>query len=269
MYIKTCKHCKKELTFENRFQFSAHNTNCDKNPAKILRKLKKLSKYEDHLVNCINCNTQFIVNCTKRDLKKKNHRLCCTRKCANTHINISEETKLKISNSINIKKSSCEIYYKTCLVCKKVFVSKHLNGGKKHCSKECTSKTLSALGIISGRKSAAKQSENRRSKNEIEFANLCIAKFQNVECNVPLFNGWDADVIIHDIKFAILWNGKWHYEKLTQKHSVKQVQNRDNIKINEIIKYGYTPYIIKDLGNDKNIVFKEFEKLLGITVLPR
>lgn len=38
-----------------------------------------------------------------------------------------------------------------------------------------------------------------------------------------MFNGWDADIIIEDLKIAILWNGKWHYEKITEKHSVSQV----------------------------------------------
>ena len=32
-----------------------------------------------------------------------------------------------------------------------------------------------------------------------------------------IFNGWDADIILTDLKIAILWNGKWHYEKLTKK----------------------------------------------------
>jgi hypothetical protein len=80
--------------------------------------------------------------------------------------------------------------------------------------------------------------------------------------NEPIFNGWDADIIIEDYKIAVLWNGKWHYEKITKKHSVAQVQNRDKIKIKEIIKTGYTPYIIKDMGREnKEFVIEEFNKL--------
>ena len=79
-----------------------------------------------------------------------------------------------------------------------------------------------------------------------------------------MFNGWDADVIIEDIKTAILWNGKWHYVQLTEKHSVKQVQNRDSIKIEEIIKSGYTPYIIKDMGKyNPAFVEEEFNKFIA------
>lgn len=73
----------------------------------------------------------------------------------------------------------------------------------------------------------------------------------------------DADVIIEDLKIAVLWNGKWHYEKITEKHSVVQVQNRDKIKISEIKKAGYIPYIIKDVGkNKKAFVESEFKKFI-------
>lgn len=61
----------------------------------------------------------------------------------------------------------------------------------------------------------------------------------------------------------MLWNGKWHYEKITKNHSVKQVQNRDKIKIEEIKKAGYIPYIIKDNGKyNTNKVENEFNLLL-------
>ena len=109
------------------------------------------------------------------------------------------------------------------------------------------------------------KSQNRRSKNEIAFCELCEDYFgkDKVLHNKPMFNGWDADIIIHDIKYAILWNGRWHYEKLASKHSVKQVQNRDKIKINEIINFGYIPYVIKDMGShNEEFVKNEFDKFI-------
>lgn len=263
MYINTCKYCKKELEFDNRFQFSAHNTSCEMNPTKIERDRKNKQKKEisTYEVKCIKCKQLYLISTTCSQFERGDYSKHCTRKCANTHI-LSEQTKLKISNAVTILNTS-SVYFKNCIVCEKLFTV-HIKHSKKCCSKECTTKRLSETGVISGRKSAASQSLNRRSKNEIEFANLCIAIFKNVECNVPIFNGWDADIIIHDLKIAVLWNGKWHYEKITQKHSVTQVQNRDKIKTNEITKFGYTPYIIKDLGNDKDIVLKEFEKFCSI-----
>lgn len=103
----------------------------------------------------------------------------------------------------------------------------------------------------------------KRSKNEILFAELCEERFSDVKCNEPIFNGWDADIIIEDLKVAVLWNGKWHYEKVTRSHSLEQVQNRDKIKLKEIESAGYTPYVIKDMGKaDPIFVRMEFEKLL-------
>lgn len=115
-----------------------------------------------------------------------------------------------------------------------------------------------------GCKAAKTQSETRRSKNEILFAELCSKEF-SIETNECIFNGWDADVIIPSLKIAVLWNGKWHYEKITQKHSVLQVQNRDRMKIKEIEKAGYIPYVIKDMGkHNPNFVRSEFEKFYKI-----
>ena len=114
-----------------------------------------------------------------------------------------------------------------------------------------------------GKKSANSQKDVRRSKNEIEFCKLCESKFDLVRHNESIFNGWDADILIYDIKLAILWNGKWHYEKITKQHSVEQVQNRDKIKIKEIQKHNWTPYIIKDMGKyNLSFVRQEFDKLL-------
>jgi hypothetical protein len=95
------------------------------------------------------------------------------------------------------------------------------------------------------------------------FFEYCKITFGSVENNLPIFNGWDADIIIHDYKIAVMWNGVWHYKKVRKNHSVPQVQNRDKLKIKEIINFGYTPYVIEDLGKfSKKKVELEFEKLL-------
>ena len=131
------------------------------------------------------------------------------------------------------------------------------------CSTECENKLVIDGSHIGGRQSANLQA--RRSKNEIAFCEMCEEYFgkENVVHNAPLFNGWDADVIITNLKLAILWNGPWHYKKVTKTHNLKQVQDRDKIKINEISKCGFEPYIVKDVGkgNKKSKVLEEFEKL--------
>ena len=116
---------------------------------------------------------------------------------------------------------------------------------------------------LGGRHSVEIQGDKRRSKNEIEFCKFCEEYFDNVKHNECIFNGWDADVIIKDIKFAVLWNGPWHYKQITKSHSVKQIQNRDKIKIKEIKESGWTPYIIKDMGKaNKDFVKEKFDEFL-------
>lgn len=103
-------------------------------------------------------------------------------------------------------------------------------------------------------------SVKRRSKNEELFYQLCTNEYVNVKHNEPVFDGWDADVLLPDYKVAVLWNGKWHYEKITEKHSVKQVQNRDRIKVETITRLGWKPYIIKDMGKyNVDFVQTQFE----------
>ena len=112
-----------------------------------------------------------------------------------------------------------------------------------------------------GRKSVEIQSENRRSKNEIYFANLCKKHFSNILTNKSIFNGWDADVILVDEKIAVLWNGVWHYKTICKEMPVEKTQARDKIKLTEIIKCGYVPYIIRDMGHaNKEFVESEFNK---------
>lgn len=142
---------------------------------------------------------------------------------------------------------------KTCKKCNATFISK--------CGNYCVT-CLPEMRRLAGCRSAESQANIRRSKNEILFADLCKQKFQTVKENAPIFNGWDADVVIEDIKTAVLWNGKWHYEKLADKHSVLQVQNRDKIKLNEIQKAGYKAIVIEDRGKyNPEFVQNKFDSL--------
>lgn len=188
---------------------------------------------------CPLCDKKFIVCWAHR--KQKN----CSVECVN-------------KKRAERKKNKTE---KICELCNKIFVvfgNKKTTLRQRFCGKSCAS---SHNGKIGGLKSAICQ--NKRSKNEIYFGELCRQKFKEVKFNNPIFNGWDADIIIEDLKIAILWNGKWHYEKITAKHSVEQVQNRDKIKLKEIIKSGYIPYVVKDMGKEnKKFVKKEFEKFI-------
>ncbi len=189
---------------------------------------------------------------------------------------LSESTKKKISESVKrtlVNKKLEKL--NTTLICPQCGneYKPHLKTDghiyyPKFCSKECSIKYHHDLHVNIGKKVASKLSESKRSKNEMLFCSLCEKYFDTVTHNDPIFNGWDADVLIWDLKVAVLWNGKWHYEKIMDKHSVKQVQNRDSIKIEEIKRFGWFPYVIKDLGKYNPKFVKEqfdlFIKTAGI-----
>lgn len=178
---------------------------------------------------CVDCGKELII------YKRASSKTCRCDNCRKNHIR-----QRRLQYRLNFLNNDYEIHF-----------------GRKY-SKE------SWLALHNGGcKGIQHQSDLRRSKNEIEFCKLCEEYFNNVKHNKCIFNGWDADIIIEDIKFAVLWNGPWHYKQITKSHSVKQIQNRDKIKIKEIKESGWTPYIIKDMGKaNKDFVKEKFDEFL-------
>ena len=217
-------------------------------------------------VSCENCKKKFIKR-YNQILKSENN--FCSRSCSaifNNHKRgpMSEETKRKITQKMKIKNYNKHVMFldtKNCSECGKIFeYNIHNSRGEyreiNYCSNKCIGKVG---GRIGGKISAALNV--RRSKNEIYFADLCIELLGDKEVltNEPMFDGWDADVIIPKYKLAILWNGIWHYQKVREKHSLEQVQSRDRIKAKIIEKYDYKLYIIKDMGRyNKKFVEEQF-----------
>lgn len=243
-----CKFCNKEIN-GNRGTLTVHERNCKSNPEVI----KRLSG---------NCDY-----CGKHHNGLYGSGRFCSSKCAR---GFSTKAKRKEINEAVSKTLTKPVITedRLCLICDSIF-NIDVNSNVKCCSRKCSSK----LQVITlrerdpehyvklGRKGAS--SQNKRSKNEMVFYDLCYSKFNNVIHNEPMFNGWDADVILLDEKIAISWNGKWHYEKITEKHSIKQVQNRDKIKDKVIKQYGFKHYIIKDMGSYNPVfVHHEFEKFI-------
>lgn len=288
-----CEHCgitftvaKKLITQEIK-QNRGRNKFCSK-------KCKYESSVSSVQTKCSNCGKEITISRSVYDKSISKH-FFCNKSCAasfnNTIRDVNEDTRKKISSSLakyhslhsktqsHIVKKEKKCKEKICKVCGKTYTSKTIGSTKVVCSKECseylhkhykdfipeeTIDKLKTCGSIGGRNSVLIQGDTRRSKNEKYFCELCEKHFKNVKHNIPVFNGWDADIIIEDIKVAILWNGKWHYNKITENHSLVQVQNRDKIKIEEIIKCGYKPYIIKDMGKyNPRFVEKEFNKFIA------
>lgn len=282
-----CKICDK--LFEKKQSLGAHivSAHTDHNKRKYIIIEKKCRKCDNVF------NVKRILDKNGKEFISKKEKRFCSRKCANSHVH-DNDSKNKISIGVKAKlkeyklicdicnnefiskskfakhcknkiklahkannsiKQSCLIYNLKCCLCKNNFETK--NKDRKYCL-PCLHKVAGSIG---GKKSVSLQ--NRRSKNEAYFADLCKLHFKNVETNASIFNGWDADIIIHGSRIAIMWNGPWHYKKINKQHSLLQVQNRDNIKINEIKKCEYTPYVIKDLGKQcKKKVELEFTKFL-------
>lgn len=267
-YVKhdyVCEFCNKKF-FTYKHAFAYHVNRCHYNP-------ESASYLRERTIICIKCGSPFIIKCTDSQFEKGAYRKYCSTKCSQSRI-MTGDRKAKISSSLYTHYGTFAHEKIYCVCCGKLLSDNNITGYCINCirthykefreqfplSDDAKSKLSAA-----GRKGMATQAEVRRSKNEVAFCNLCEQYFSNVEHNVPIFNGWDADVIIHDIKYAVLWNGKWHYEKITADHSVEQVQTRDRIKINEIIKCGYTPYIIKDVGKHKeSFVREEFDKFIKL-----
>ena len=225
------------------------------NAEKAEKKFGKLKKFD---VLCKKCGKEFEVEEREKLFPvKKNY--YCSRGCANSRDH-SDETKQKIRKSL-VKDYTEFIKKYKCLNCGKEFEDwKERKFCSVQCSNNWSNKNDIEKAIKGGRKSVL--SQNKRSQNEIYFGSLCSETFKNVKFNEPMFNGWDADVILEDYKLAILWDGNWHHKQIGLKHSLSQVQNRDKIKLKEIIKFGFTPYIIKDFGKyNKEFVRSEFEKL--------
>jgi len=242
--------------------------------------------HTEHHLHCENCGKDIVVLDNVYRKSKTKH-FFCSNSCSASYNNklrgpVSKEQKRKVRETILSKYSDFnedgklqrKIY--TCKVCSKKY---HLNKNgstRSCCSKECSheyknniKKYLSEEIIEKlrngGQISAVIQGDKKRSKNEIHFCELCEKHFKNVKHNERLFNGWDADVIIEDIKYAIMWNGIWHYKKITNSHSLEKTEERDKLKINEIKNCGYTPYIIKDMGRyDTKFVEEEFQKFINI-----
>lgn len=212
---------------------------------KLLRKtydldVKRLPKIS-RIGNCLICQKEVeYISGREKD------KIFCSKSCANTR-NHSEETKTAIRNTL------ISICVRKDRFCPECGVSmKYKRKSTQSCGKRCARKIFTKTDkgkehyLYIGKLSA--MNSVKRSKNEILFYEMCSNHFKNVEHNNAIFNGWDADIIIHDIKTAVLWNGKWHYEYIRGSQSLLQIQNRDRIKLKEIENYGYTPYVIKDMG---------------------
>lgn len=162
----------------------------------------------------------------------------CSRACANSR---TKSDQLKQLLSTKIAEMSRKLKPKYTKVSRCAICSKWFAGTTKTCSNLCRARRFSDIGKLNA------AAVPRRSKDEIKLFQLCQSYFLNVDHNNPIFNGWDADIIIYDLKIAVLWNGPWHYKSMGHSnHSLLQVQTRDRIKQKEIEALGWKCLIFED-----------------------
>lgn len=209
------------------------------------------------IIKCNKCNEHF-----NQSFSSYNQGHRC-QKCANRMNGIASSEK-RYGNRIKLKET-----LRICEMCKKKFTPKRKES--RFCNKICSN-----LLLISdkeklkenGRKGgliSSKTSPNR-SKAEIYFSELCMEYFTKpaITCNEQFFidkNGgkWDADMIIHHLKIAILYNGIWHYKEVCKNQKFERTVSRDRLKEKIILDNGYTYYIVKDIGKfNKEFVQEQF-----------
>lgn len=219
--------------FYNSQSFNGHKSHCKTHQ---LTKYGSLDKYYTHINNCLNARNAGYLK-YKEELKeqkkmslvnwKKSEPRClccnkimteyygsgqfCSKKCAASR-QPSQKTKERISNSVrNTNKNKTRYaerileYNKNpcyCIICNKPILYEFRH--RKTCSSACLHACRQENARNTHKFNVKK--DGMRSKNEILFCELCEQYFgkENVLHNIPMFNGWDADVIIPKFKLAIL-----------------------------------------------------------------
>lgn len=190
---------------------------------------------------CPKCNAEHTKNGTY-----------CSKKCANSRNwtdedkarkSLSAMTSEKLKTSAKNRGNRVNRIVKQCIGCGTdvEVLETHKRDNVTCGSSACILHQKRQAGMSSA------NSRKNRSQHEIQLFDLVQRHFSNVSHNEPIANGWDADILIHDHRIAILWNGAWHYKQLNlRNHSLEQVVNRDCIKIDEFAKIGWDVLVYQD-----------------------
>ena len=237
---------------------------------------------------CEKCAKEFVVD-VKKENKKKPKRFC-SRSCANGHI-ISEETKEKISksskrffNTKEGKRKAKKVGQKlkqqyidnpelrllqaerimkaqgnsnpsriifTCPVCGKQLELRPYEARKrKFCSGHCRN-------IVNNEKITGSRSKAEIMLEEFLKENYPQIKFKTSERD--LLQGLELDFYFPEIKFAIEWNGIFHYRDVG--HNIKAIQKKDEQKKQLCIEKDIELYIVKDMTSHKKSILQEIKKI--------
>ena len=162
---------------------------------------------------------------------------------------LTKEHKEKISKSIY---NCYEHVTLTCPVCGKQFtVTKARAARRKYCSGSCRNKATNKYKNSTVSK-AEKLLKNAISTN---FPHLFV-KYNDRE----VLNGLELDVYIPSLKYAVEWNGVFHYVDINGK--LENVQSKDIKKKKLCAEKGIRLRVIKDLKSSK----KEIEAGISLVL---
>jgi len=103
MIKRTCEYCKKELKFDNGWQFGAHKVNCEFYPHRARRikriKLSSIDPKKIYKFQCLKCNAEYQLELTDYKFSVGKYSKYCSSKCSHSKT-WSEEHKKKLSEKM-------------------------------------------------------------------------------------------------------------------------------------------------------------------------
>ena len=133
----------------------------------------------------------------------------------------------------------------------------------KFCSRACTPQRNKGSEAYAAMGRAGASALGKRSKGEILFYDLCADRGWSLTHNDPAFEGYDADILIHDHKIAIHYDGPCHRRVIFRGQSLAQIQTRDRRKRAIIERHGWRNFTIEAERTNVDFLRLEFKRLIA------
>jgi len=196
-----------------------------------------MRKRETCEINCDFCNKLFV---RTKDYKVY-AKTYCSRDCSNKHKN----------KRVNVK----------CGFCDNIFLAEKRAIARSKCGFVFCSASCSAKYNNQFRKSS------NRSKIEIKFGEELQKLFPDLELvfnNRQILDGYELDIYIPELKLAIEWNGKIHYQPMYGEDKLKHIQYRDYQKQLLCQRENIDLIVITDLTSKQNQIDLALSKVSQI-----
>jgi very-short-patch-repair endonuclease/uncharacterized Zn ribbon protein len=230
-----------------------------------LKKQNRIKEYDQHPKQCKECNKVFSY--------EQRGKTFCNSSCAasfnNSKRKLSEETRKKISKSLN-GKGTLEPYTKICIWCKKEFITYKKN--QIGCCRSCSAKHIQSKPETKQKISLAQKKliaegkfvgwKSRKDKEPSYPEKYFISLFENEHIigweRDHKIGRWFIDFAFINKKLALEIDGKQHEERKEQ----------DKIKDDFLINNGWKVFRVKWYNpineNNKEKIYKEIEEFKAI-----